>query len=1179
MYFEPAPDGSEDDFRRFTSRGAGYGISLRANDSYISVFRQPSERSTATDPISIKQVFVGSDPNASAEGREKLSSRSNYFNGSDQTKWRTNVPNFQRVHFENVYQGIDLVYYGSQQQLEYDLVVRPFADPGVIKLGYEGVLNVVLTERGELELEIAHGKIVQKEPFIYQLNQNGERVKIEGKYKIENELISFELGEYDHSRPLTIDPIVLVFSTFNGGSDFDFSGSIALDSSDNAYIAGYTFSQNFPLQNPKQSLSGGSADVFVTKLAANGSSRIYSTYIGGSGSDVGGGIAVNSAGEAYVTGQTSSTNFPTFNAYQGPPSGSATAAFVTKLSAAGNSLVYSTYLHGSVGDSFGNKIALDSSGRAVITGSTNSSDYPTLTPFQLFKSGGFDAFVTKMNSTGNGLVFSSFLGGLSDDSGRAVALGLDDQVYVAGQTSSSNFPRQFAAQSVYGGNTDAFLTSIFPNGGSIYFSTFLGGTGLDQGIALTVNESSYVFLAGQTESSDLPLYFQSQTSLRGSRDSFVACYDIGGSLVYSTYLGGTGVDNANGVAADSTGRAFITGSTNSSDHPLKNALKTILSGTNDAFVTTLAPLSSAIVYSSYLGGNDFDIGYGIAVSKIDGSVYVTGRTGGSTFPVSNAVQPIYGGGLDAFVTKFSRLTSSVSGRFRDKSGRGIVLDTDHSRYIYISITGHEDFAELITDRYNFDLIPFENYSVTPDMSGQHVNSTITPLKYDFTPVTSDRIADFTLKVANDDLATAFSLTTTANGTIAGATKEAGEPDHFGSQGGRSVWYKWTAPVTGRYGIKSTIFFGGDSRILLDLYNGSSVAGLTRVETVSGRTNNELFFDAIAGTHYFIAVDDYAGNVPDTFAGFEFDLIIAPQVTVSGTITNVNGRSLDATITASCNTGTVSGSFHGDYILNLPLGTSLSNCTVTASGSGVFDWTRIPTPSGFNFVGTSPSYNVSGTLVGLTSISPGTAVTLSGNNIVSRTCNVGLNNTTSPPTVTYACIGLSHRGDYFITPSSNTHVFTPSMPNTGEFFNITSTYQNQNFASAQAPAAPVILGISPTSATAGSGSIVLSVTGTNFTNQSYVLWNGSGRPTSFVSPTQLQVDIFASDLAAAGQYNVQVFTPAPGGGTSNTVVFSVMPPSMKAKPFDFDGDSRADVTVYRPSDNTWYLSLSQDGYKI
>jgi hypothetical protein len=593
--------------------------------------------------------LLKANPTSAVVGLEELPGKANYFIGNDPRKWHVNVPLFERVRYQNVYPGIDLLYYGNQRQLEYDFVVAPGADPSHIQIGIRGASMSSLGENGDLMLAMdGRGGIRWHKPVAYQ-DENGFRREVAASYVLKkHNRIGFEIGYYDLKKPLFIDP--LIYSTYLGGTGSDVANAIAVDSSGSAYITGSTGSSDFPTVNALQSVESGTGDAFVAKFDATGSTLVYATYLGGSGGESGAGIAVDSSGAAYITGETTSTDFPTMNAFQLANAGGQEDAFVTKVDPTGSALVYSTYLGGS-GSDVGSGIAVDTSGSAYVTGATTCTDFLSLS---CAGNGNYDAFVAKLNPTGSALIYSTCLGGYGDDRGNAIAVDSSGNAYLAGTTSSSNFPTMNALQPAPGQDFgyDAFVTKLNP-GAALVYSTYLGGSGYDEADGIAVDGAGNVYVTGETASVDFPTVNPVQPAFGGSADVFVAKLNSAGSaLVYSTYVGGSGPDSASAVALDSLGDAYIAGRTSSSDFPTVNAFQPSNGGSPiDAFVTKLNAAGSALVYSSYLGGTgDFQYATGIATDNM-GNAYVTGTTNAVDFPIVAGFQTANAGGNDAFVAK------------------------------------------------------------------------------------------------------------------------------------------------------------------------------------------------------------------------------------------------------------------------------------------------------------------------------------------------------------------------------------------------------------------------------------------------------------------------------------------------------------------------------------------------
>jgi hypothetical protein len=620
-----------------------------------------------TDAL-LRMKLVGANSNPKIVGMDQLPGKSNYFIGNDPQKWRTNVPNYAKVKYTNVYPGVDLVYYGNQGRLEYDFVVAPGADPRAITLELETGQSKIKNQKskidkdGDLVVGTDGGEVTFHKPVVYQpatyneprTTNGGGRDLVEGQYVLRgDDRIGFQLADYDRRRPVVIDP-VLAYSTYLGGSDGDYGNAIAVDASGNAYVTGWTRSTDFPTTPGAFQITCRSCpfptDAFVSKLNAAGSALVYSTYLGGSSSDQSNGIAVDVSGNAYVTGYTESSDFPTTPGAFQTTYGGGGDAFVTKLNAAGSALVYSTYLGGRYYDQ-GPGIALDAAGNAYVTGNAGDGFPTTAGAFQTtYGEGSDDAFVSMLNASGSALAYSTYLGGSNIDSASAIAVDASGNVYVGGTTYSTDFPTTPGAfQTTSGGAYDAFISKLNATGSALLYSTYLGGSVDDFGSGIAIDASGNAHVTGSTLSSDFPTTPGAfQTSPGGA---FVTELNASGSaLVYSTYLGGNGSGQA--IAIDASGNAYVTGY--SPSLPITpGALQT----SGPIFICKPNAAGSALLYSTHLGGSGTDSGTGIAVDA-SGNVYVTGYTAfnesSDDFPTTpGTFQTTFGGNGDAFVTKIS----------------------------------------------------------------------------------------------------------------------------------------------------------------------------------------------------------------------------------------------------------------------------------------------------------------------------------------------------------------------------------------------------------------------------------------------------------------------------------------------------------------------------------------------
>ena len=519
-----------------------------------------------------------------------------------------------------------------------------------------------VNEQGQLVVQTAGGAVRWNKPGVYQ-QANGMRHEVKGKYVLRRgHELGFEVAAYDTARPLIIDP-TLVYSTYLGGSSADYGSAIAVDTSGNAYILGRTLSTNFPISaGAFQTIIQGGADAFVTKLNPTGTALIYSTYLGGSNTDYTSEIALDTSGNAYVAGYTLSNDFPTTaGAYQTSFAG-VYDVYVTKLNPTGSVLLYSTYVGGSDVDST-QGMAVDTAGNVYLAGDTYSSDFPTTAGAYKTTLGGFtDGFVSKLNPTGTALIYSTYLGGSDYDYGYGIAVNTSGNAYVTGQALSSDFPTTPGAfQRTYNAG-DGFVTELNLTGTALVYSTFLGGSSDDYGNGIAVNTSGNAYVTGVTYSTDFPTTsgaFQATSS--GSSDAFVTEFNpTGTALVYSTYLGGNAIDIVRSIAVDASGNAYVTGYTGSTNFPTTaGALQTTYGGgRDDGFMSLFNPTGTSLLYSTFLGGSDIDHGYGVALDA-SGNAYFTGDSNSSNFPITaDSFQTTNQGSYDAFVMKFAMDTAS-----------------------------------------------------------------------------------------------------------------------------------------------------------------------------------------------------------------------------------------------------------------------------------------------------------------------------------------------------------------------------------------------------------------------------------------------------------------------------------------------------------------------------------------
>lgn len=648
LRFEPNV-GQFDDQIRYLARGKGYGLYLTDDGPTLSL--RPSDPTAQRSVISMR-VVGGKRVAPSAFGTAHGSN--NYFTGSDSGRWRTGVQSYGAARYENVLPGVSLIYYGRRdRELEYDLELATGADPASIELAFDGVESIELATDGSALLHLPQGRALRKlPPIAYQTGADGTRVAVSSRYLVRNGHLAFALGAYDTARALVIDP-VLTYSTYLGGGSTDEAFATATDASGNTYVVGYTASTLFPTISPEQPRHGGGTDdAFVAKLDPTGS-FIYSTFLGGNGADVAYAVAADSAGNAYVTGVTFSTNFPTVSPAQAT-AGGMQDTFVAKLDPQGASLLYSTYLGGSK-DDFPGGIAV-SLGKAIVVGTTSSTNFPLATPLQGSLNGVADAFVSALSPSGSTLVYSTYLGGSGFEFGHAVATDSVGNAFVAGSTASTNFPTVAPIQGAFaGGAYDGFVSKLNASGTALSYSTYLGGGFTDEALTIATNGTSVPTVGGYTSSTNFPVLSAVQPSLgsTGFTDGFVTRFNLAGNaLQFSTYLGGSDDDRVASVAVDSLGNAYAVGSTLSSNFPTVKALagQGTYHGASDGFIAALDATGSTFAYSSYLGGSAEDHATGVAV-QASGATHIVGSTFSTDFPTAAAAIPHLVGDEDAFISE------------------------------------------------------------------------------------------------------------------------------------------------------------------------------------------------------------------------------------------------------------------------------------------------------------------------------------------------------------------------------------------------------------------------------------------------------------------------------------------------------------------------------------------------
>jgi hypothetical protein len=752
---------------RFVSHGSGYALSLAPQELEIAILRReatmasPLHRAAALrahrearkglKTTVIRMQLEGANPSPAIEASDKLVGKTNYFVGNDPKKWVTDVPSYTRVKYSGIYPGVDVEFYGNQRRLEYDFTVAPGANPRAIALKIGGAQKLAVNSHGDLILWIPDGDVELQKPVIYQMAGN-ERREVAGNYVLAaGNRITFAVAKYDPSLPLVIDPVlspVTSYATYLGGTGDEGGFGIAVDANGDAFIGGFTSSLNFPITTATAfqssfALAGGCG--FVTEIDPTGTHQLYSTFLCGAtpgNINMGGafdevlGIAVDGTGKVYVTGLTDSIDFPTKNGLTAS-SGVNGDAFLSKLdpSASGAaSLVYSTFFGGLSG-SDGLGVAADNSGNAYIVGQTFSAPGPIANGSFPITSGAFqstlssdegNAFLIRIDTTQSGdagLIYSTYLGGNGANSlvsffpgDQAIAVAVDNahNAYLAGITTSTDFPTIHAFQpNLTAGNTQgaAFVSRIDTtkaNAASLVYSTYLSGSAFDELLGLAIGPNNVVYVTGMTDSLDFPTTpgaFQATGAAKGV--AFVTLIDASvsgaSSLKYSTFFGGTGGDNGFGIATDSSGNAYVAGTTASSNFPISPGVvpKTIPNAKGTPFVLKLSPQGNGTadrIYASFFGGSGngttADMGEAIAVDS-HGNAYITGATSSGDMPTTTgAFQTSLKGSSDAFVAKLPLVLPVVVSPTAVDFGTQLVGATTASQTV--TLTNNETTAIAIT---------------------------------------------------------------------------------------------------------------------------------------------------------------------------------------------------------------------------------------------------------------------------------------------------------------------------------------------------------------------------------------------------------------------------------------------------------------------------------------------------
>jgi len=625
----------------------------------------------------LKLHFVGANPDVQPTGQDETPAVISYFKGPPE-EWKTGLKTYSSLVYPDLWPGIDLAYSGTVNRLKYQFVVKPGADPSQIKLAYHGATAVRINEARQLEVSTPVGGFADGQPYAYQ-EMDGQQLPVEVGYVLYDQSLcdtdhetrstehvyGFRVGAYDLQKPLVLDPVILVYCGYIGGTGDDQGWGIAVDSAGNAYVTGQTASSeaSFPETVGPYLPYNGNTDAFVAKVKANGTALVYCGYIGGSSEDWGYGIAVDSGGRVYIAGHTSSTE-STFPVVVGPDltyNGGSADAFVAKVKADGTGLVYCGYIGGQNTED-GLSIAVGD-GAAYVAGATSSSEaegFPVANGPDVTHNGNTDAFVAKVKADGTALVYCGYIGGNNGDEGYGIAVDSTGNAYVAGWTTSdeASFPDAVGPDLTFNGSADAFVAKVNPGGTALLYCGYIGGMDYEQAWGVAVDGTGSAYVTGYTTSGQLrefPVTGGPDLTYNGNGDAFVAKVKADGTaLVYCGYIGGSSTDIGRGIGVDTSRRACITGYTNSTEASFPDTVGPDLThnGGEDGFVARVKTNGSALLYCGYIGGSGTDRSYGIAVDG-DGNAYVTGYTNSSqaTFPVTVGPDLTHNGSTDAFMAK------------------------------------------------------------------------------------------------------------------------------------------------------------------------------------------------------------------------------------------------------------------------------------------------------------------------------------------------------------------------------------------------------------------------------------------------------------------------------------------------------------------------------------------------
>ncbi|MEO5922207.1 MAG: SBBP repeat-containing protein [Bryobacteraceae bacterium] len=657
---------------KYLARGQGYSLFLTDREAVLALERDANTRQI------VRMSLDGSQPASSIQGVGRAQQTTNYLVGNEPVKWKTNVPHFNGVRYANVYQGIDLVYHSAASQLEYDFVVAPGARTADIQMRFGGVQTMRVTMSGALELQFGARKLVNQAPVAYQ-EIGGRRRLVRASYNLLGDnRVGFRVGPHNEALPLVIDPVVL-YATFLGGDRTDSVSAIAVDPQGNTYVTGETTSANFPAVGTAiTQIQGAIPYAFVTKYNAAGTQILYSTLLGGNSNTRGQGIAVDAAGNAYVSGVTGAKNFPMVNPVQATHPG-LNIGYVAKLNPQGNAILFSTYIGGERNDE-ARSIAVDSAGAIHVTGRVTSTTFPTSNAIQPTFGGNTDAFVAVYSAPNYRLKFSTLLGKTGLEEANALTVDAQGATYVTGFAAAAGMATAGAYQSLVRSPNDAFALKINAEGTSLDWFTYYGGRGDEYGKAIALDTFGNVLIGGSATSDNLVTTSNAiQPALRGDNDAFLAKFSADGrDLLYATYLGSattrSGIsESINGIGVDPTRGVALAGITDGANFPTVRPIQPFGGGTADGFVARLNPSLADLDFSTHVGGSLNEEVLGMALDG-NGGIHLAGYTLSTNFPLKNAINTAFGSAQEGFVSHICDpflISSQTALEFRYEIGKTV----------------------------------------------------------------------------------------------------------------------------------------------------------------------------------------------------------------------------------------------------------------------------------------------------------------------------------------------------------------------------------------------------------------------------------------------------------------------------------------------------------------------------